>query len=57
LLVFGAMTLLIWGAVLDGRDQKSRLEGANEAARQDRSTRPATETLRVVDPLQVADSA
>lgn len=40
-LVTAAMTLLIWGAVLDGRDERARLEADRQRALQ--------KELRVVD--------
>jgi len=41
LLVTGAMALLIYGAVLDGRDEQARLDAERDTARQ--------RNLRVVD--------
>ena len=43
LLVAASMTLLIWAAVLDGRDEHARLEAEREAATQGRHT------IRAVD--------
>lgn len=43
LLVTASMSLLIWGAILDGRDERARLETEHEAA-----TR-GQRTVRVVD--------
>lgn len=36
LLVTASMALLIWGAILDGRDQRDRLDGEHETVRRDR---------------------
>jgi hypothetical protein len=41
LLVTGAMALLFYGAVLDGRDERARLDAERDTARQ--------KNLRVVD--------
>jgi len=41
LLVTGAMALLFYGAVLDGRDEQARLDAERDSARQ--------KDLRVVD--------
>jgi len=41
LLVTGSMALLIYGAVLDGRDERARLDAERDSARQ--------KDLRVVD--------
>lgn len=41
LLVTASMGLLFWGAILDGRDEKARLEAERERARQ--------KTVRVAD--------
>jgi hypothetical protein len=43
LLVTASMALLIWGAVLDGRDEHGRLEAEREAGLQ------GQRTIRVVD--------
>ena len=43
LIVTASMALLIWGAVLDGRDEHARLEADREAATKDQRT------IRVVD--------
>ena len=43
LLVTASMALLIWGAVLDGRDEHARLEPEYEAAAQ------GPQTIRAVD--------
>jgi hypothetical protein len=42
LLVTASMGLLFWGAILDGRDEKARLEAEREHARQ--------KSFRVPDP-------
>jgi hypothetical protein len=42
LLVAASMGLLFWGAILDGRDERARLEAARDRARQ--------EPLPVADP-------
>ena len=41
LLVTASMALLVWGAVLDGRDEQARLDAERDNARQ--------KDLRVVD--------
>ena len=43
LLVTASMTLLIWGAILDGRDERARLDAEHQAATRDQRT------IRVVD--------
>jgi hypothetical protein len=43
LLVTASMALLIWGAILDGRDERARLDAEHQAATQ------GQRTIRVVD--------
>jgi len=43
LLVTASMALLIWGAILDGRDEHARIEAEHETPEQDRPV------IRVVD--------
>ena len=43
LLVTASMALLIWGAILDGRDEHARIEAEHETPQRDRPI------IRVVD--------
>jgi len=58
ILVAASMALLIWGAILDGRDATGRREAEHEAAARtagDETAQPVGGTL-VADPLDTAAS-
>jgi len=50
LLVIASMSLLVWGAILDGRDESERTK------RTEAFPRPV-DTIHIVDPMQITDSA
>lgn len=50
LLVIASMSFLIWGAILDGRNQSERTKLSEALPR-------PIDTLQLVDPMQVSDAA